>query len=223
MSQQINLFNPVFLKQKKHFSAVTMVQGLAVILGGAVLVALYARLTLHEVDAQAVASTAQLAQTRAQLAKVSADYAPRQKDKSLEQQLEQLTVQVEAQRQALKTVERQDFGNARGYAEYMQAFSRQIIDGVWLTGFSITGAGTDIEVRGRSLKAELVPAYIGRLRAEPAMQGKSFANFSMNLGAEDKSDQAVQGGEKSADPAYLEFVLRSADAPDANAKPGGKL
>ena len=32
MSQQINLFNPLFLKQKKYFSARTMLQGLAIIL-----------------------------------------------------------------------------------------------------------------------------------------------------------------------------------------------
>ena len=32
MSQQINLFNPIFLKQKKKFSAVSMVDALAVLL-----------------------------------------------------------------------------------------------------------------------------------------------------------------------------------------------
>src|SRR5260221_6478966 len=35
MSQQINLYNPVFLKQKHYFSAMTMVQALAVVLAGA--------------------------------------------------------------------------------------------------------------------------------------------------------------------------------------------
>ena len=34
MSQQINLFNPIFLKQKKIFSAAAMAQALCVLLGG---------------------------------------------------------------------------------------------------------------------------------------------------------------------------------------------
>ena len=38
MSQQINLFNPLFLRQKRYLSATTMVQGLGII--AVVLVAL---------------------------------------------------------------------------------------------------------------------------------------------------------------------------------------
>ncbi len=34
MSQQINLFNPLFLKRRKHFSAVTMAQALGVLIVG---------------------------------------------------------------------------------------------------------------------------------------------------------------------------------------------
>lgn len=212
MSQQINLFNPVFLKQRRHFSALTMMQGLALILAGALLVALYARLKLHEVDAQAKASAAQLVQTKAQLAKVTADYPPRQKNKELEQQVAQLEAEIRSQRQAMAVVRRGDFGSGQGYAEYMRAFSRQIVQGVWLTGFSIAGNGTDIEVRGRTLQPESVPAYIGRLRAEPVMQGKSFANLSMNTPAEEQSGQPGAVREKTPAPGYLEFALRSSDA-----------
>ena len=34
MSQQINLFNPLFLEKKKYFSAVTMTQALGLIVLG---------------------------------------------------------------------------------------------------------------------------------------------------------------------------------------------
>ena len=36
MSQQINLFNPVFLKQKKYFSVMTMLQALGLIVLGSI-------------------------------------------------------------------------------------------------------------------------------------------------------------------------------------------
>lgn len=215
MSQQINLFNPVFLKQKKYFSALTMAQGLALILIGAVLVAVYARLKLHEVDAQAKATAEQLVQTRAQLAKVTADYAPRQKDKALDQQVERLEEEVRAQRQVLAIVRQGEFGNDEGYAEYMRAFARQVIPGVWLTGFSIAGAGTDIELRGRVLRAELAPAYIGRLGTEPSLRGKSFSNLILRQPEDEVRAQPgqVAAPQNREQPKFLEFVLRSSDAP----------
>ena len=43
MSQQINLFNPIFLKQKKYFSVVTMLQALLLIVLGSMLFFAYAR------------------------------------------------------------------------------------------------------------------------------------------------------------------------------------
>src|SRR5712671_5028126 len=48
MSQQINLFNPVFLKQKKHFSARTMAQAFGMI--AAAVSAVYA-LQLYQLGA----------------------------------------------------------------------------------------------------------------------------------------------------------------------------
>lgn len=224
MSQQINLFNPVFLKQKKHFSALMMAQGLGIILVGAVLVAVYARLKLHEVDAQAKAISAQVVQTRAQLAKVTADYAPRQKDKALEHEAERLEEEVRAQRQVLATVQRGELGNEQGYAEYMRAFARQIIEGVWLTGFSIAGAGAEIEVRGRVLQAELAPAYIARLGDEPVMRGKSFANMVLDQPRAEAGRESPQAPakEKTTQPGFLEFVLRSSEMPVAEtSRPAG--
>ena len=42
MSQQINLFNPVFLKQKKVFSAVNMVDAMAALIVGVAVFYAYA-------------------------------------------------------------------------------------------------------------------------------------------------------------------------------------
>ena len=53
------------------------------------------------------------------------------------------------------------FGNQQGFAEYLRAFSRQSVNGLWLTGFTIAGSG-ELEIRGRVLepgsRAELYPA-----------------------------------------------------------------
>ncbi len=54
MSQQINLFNPIFLKQKKHFSAATMAQALGLILLGCVILSAYVsyRVNVRAAEAQ---------------------------------------------------------------------------------------------------------------------------------------------------------------------------
>lgn len=217
MSQQINLFNPIFLKQKKHFSAVAMAQGLGLILLGSVVVAVYARFETASLEREAAATAAQLNATKAQLAKVSAEYAPRQTDKALEEEIRRLDAELKSQQQAFDIIKGGDLGNTKGYSEYLRAFSRQIGSGVWLTGFSVRGNGAEIDMRGRATKPELVPAYINRLKQEPVMQGKSFATLSMNVPeVEVEAASQTEGAlpQKKRVPAnYIEFTLRSSANP----------
>jgi hypothetical protein len=220
VSQQINLFNPIFLKQKKHFSAVTMAQGLGLILIGAVAVSTYARLQLSRLDSEAKETSRQLKLTKDQLAKVSAAYAPREASKSLEDEIKRLDAGIKAQQQAFDIVQKGGFGNTKGYSEYLRAFSRQVVNGLWLTGFTIRGAGIDIELRGRATQPNLVPAYINRLKQEPIMKGKSFSTLAMDVPEVDaeakpdaKSDKADQpaAGKQRVLAQYIEFVLKSSD------------
>ena len=53
MSQQINLYNPLFLKREKHFSARTMVQALGIIALG--LAALYVYVLVESTKAECMA------------------------------------------------------------------------------------------------------------------------------------------------------------------------
>lgn len=213
MSQQINLFNPVFLKKKKHFSALTMAQGLGLILLGSIAVLVYARLQLATLQTETVASANQLKQTKVQLAKVSAEYAPKQKNKPLDDEIARLEAEVKSQQQAFDIVQKGGVGNTRGYSDYLRAFSRQIVNGLWLTGFSISGAGNNIELRGRASQPQLVPGYINRLKQEPVMQGKTFDTLAMEVpeaDAENKND-AAGAGKQRALAGYIEFALRSAE------------
>lgn len=213
MSQQINLFNPIFLKKKKYFSAVTMAQGLGLILLGSIVVVVYAKIQLDDLKAETVATSNQLKQTKAQVAKVAADYAPRQKSKELEEEITRVEADLRQQKQALDIVLKGGVGNTKGYSEYLRAFARQIVDGLWLTGFSISGAGNALELQGRALQPQLVPVYISRLRQEPAMRGKAFDTLAMEMpggGAEPAHDPAAAGKQR-VHASYIEFTLRSVE------------
>jgi Tfp pilus assembly protein PilN len=224
MSQQVNLFNPAFRKQKKPFSAATMLQCAGVILMGSLGVAAYLEWQMSSLRSDAEASERQLKSVKAQLAKANADFAPRQKDKALEDELQRMEVELKSRQQAFDIVQRGGMGNSKGHAEFLQAFSRQVVNGLWLTGFTISG--NDIELHGRALQPELVPAFINRLKQEPVMQGKSFATLAMEMppapqpaGAETVNATAVSKRRLSA--GYIEFSLRSSEpVPEQPGAPG---
>lgn len=213
MSQQINLFNPIFLKQKKYFSAPAMVQGLGLILFGCILLIAYADFQLSIRARQAAATTAQLLKTREQLLAVTAQFAPHQGNPALDAEIKKTQSDIASMQRVFDALQKGEFGNTKGYSGYFRAFSRQIVDGLWLTGIDIAGAGNDISLRGRALDPELVPAYLTRLKRESEMQGKSFSALEIRA---PKADTAENKDSKSAKaPAYVEFYLQSSAAADA--------
>jgi len=214
VSQQINLFNPIFLKQKKHFSAKTMLQGLGLILLGSIAVVAYARLQLSNLNNEAIATANRLKATQEQLTKVVTEYAPKKKSGALEGEIKQAETDLKARQHVIDLVQRGDLGSTKGYSAYFRALSRQIVGGLWLTGFRIDGG--EIELRGRALQPELVPEYIARLGQEPVMKGKSFSALEMHVPLVDKpvkSDASASGAgaaTQQVPASYIEFRLRSA-------------
>lgn len=191
MSQQINLFNPIFLTQKKYFSAVTMVQALVLILLGVGLIAVYASVQVTRLRPEAAAVTAQLDAAKAQLALVTAEQGARQKDVALDNRVRRLEAEVFALQRVSHLLGNEEGGGVKGYAEYMRAFSRQVVNGLWLTSFSIAGNGGQISLAGGAIRPELVPAFLGRLGNEPTMRHRSFDMLEMAAGDDQGRDTST--------------------------------
>jgi hypothetical protein len=216
MSQQINLFNPIFLKQEKYFSALTMVQALGVILLFGILLTGYATYRLSALQHDADFAAAQLQLAQGQLARVTAEYGPKQKDAKLEEKVQRAEAEVQSLEQVSAILNKGDFGNTNGYANYLSAFARQIIEGVWLTGFSIQGAGSDISIQGSALKPQLVPVYLNKLKSEQVVQGASFSTLEMML-PKVQQDTSSKGAVSSRPLApYINFDLHSVDSSGAD-------
>ncbi|MFC5510208.1 PilN domain-containing protein [Massilia jejuensis] len=208
MSQQINLFNPVFLQQKKIFSARAMAGALLLLFVGTAALNVYGNLRVQALQRQADAGAVQLTQKQARLAGVVQEFAPRQKSAEVEAELAQAETQLATLRDVAGVLERGELGNTQGYAEYFRALARQHVDGLWLTGVSITGAGIDLGVRGRALDPQRVPGYLNRLTGEAIMRGKSFGSLSISQGA--PGSRVDEAGKGVAVPApYVEFSLQS--------------
>ncbi|MGJ7918708.1 hypothetical protein ACI48D_24965 [Massilia sp. LXY-6] len=214
MSQQVNLFNPAFLQTKKLFTAATMAAALGVLALGLTVMGVAARVRVASLQAQADQGAAQLERTQKRLASVSAEFAPRKEDPQLAEELSRAQDELLGLKEVAGVIERGELGNTEGYAEYFRALARQSVDGLWLTGVSIAGAGLDLGVRGRALDPALVPGFLGRLRNERVMQGKPVGSLQIGEAAALK---VVRDGKESSAPApYVEFSLQSTP----QAKPG---
>lgn len=203
MSQQINLFNPQLLRQKKYFSVRTMLQALALIMLGSVIFYAYALYQVQLLTAQSEDSNKRYAAAQARLERYSAEFSPQQAKQLLEDELKKAEAEVVLQRELINTLKSGALGNTTGYSEYMRAFARQATSGLWLTGFDISGDAVQMSIHGGALHPELVPVYIKRLGQEKFMRGKEFAALQM------QQHKYEEG--KPAGPAYLEFTLQSAE------------
>jgi hypothetical protein len=211
MSQQINLYNPIFLKQEKHFSARTIAQALGVI--AVALGAFYAYALVQTNTAERLASDhrRQIASQRDQLVKLTPKFSAEGRSKALESEVARLEAEVKARQSMLAALSTGELGNTAGFSEFLGALARQAVPGVWLTGFSIGDSGNDLQVQGRALRPELVPTYLKALNGEPMMRGRRVTE--MKLAAKAAPSPAAQGGSAKASAGPQRFVEFTVTAP----------
>ncbi|RIX46937.1 MAG: hypothetical protein D3M94_09560 [Rhodocyclales bacterium GT-UBC] len=216
MSQQINLILPE-LRPRFDWLALPVI-GVAALIGIMILVA------VAQIQAQRVSQLSQeeaslngqLLNLQQQVQVLGQAVSNRKSDPTLGPEIENARLGVEQRRQVLDFISRSDFGKGGGFAEMLQGFSRQTLDGVWLVGFGLATSG--IEIRGRLIDPGLLPAYIRKLDGDKAFSGRRFAALEMK-GVDPVADEAKDASSKPAAVGgrYTEFVLRS-DAPPVQDK-----
>ena len=215
MSQQINLFNPIFMKQRKYFSLLAMFQALGMIIAGSLIFYGYAIYQVDQLNLQLQENTKRYNTEQMRLARYVAEFSPQQSNQLLQDEVQRLEKQTAEQNEIIETLKSGAVGNTIGYSEYMRAFSRQVVQGLWLTGFKVTGDAAQISLSGGVLNPELLPAYIQRLGKERIMQGKTFSTLKMQ---QSRADEGAGAGQApaSATRRYVEFTLYSSPDSEAN-------
>jgi Tfp pilus assembly protein PilN len=211
VSQQINLFNPVFLKQKKRFNFVNMLQAVGILCALQLVLLAYGHYVLAKVEKDAADGKAALEQKQEELNRTLEQYKPRKSNPVLQAEIAQVEADIAALRRVETVLNQGSLGNTAGYSEYFRAFARQNVSGMWLTGVNIIGAGVDISVEGRAMQAALIPGYILRLTGEQVMNGKTFADLRIERPLQAPapavlSDAAPTAPAAPAAPAAAQFV-----------------
>jgi hypothetical protein len=217
MSQQINLYQAKFRKQRKPLSAREASFGMLVL---AILLLAYSGV-LWQRNQQSAAEARQIEQNVAEqkgLAdKLGGEVNQRKKDAQLAAAAQRAEDQVAATRDVMQFINGGAVGVTGGYSGQLRALARQALSGLWLTGFTLAANTDENLIRGRTLDAELVPAYLRRLNEEQTLQGQHFDTMTISTPA----DAAAPAGAPAAGTAvpkaalalkFLEFSVGAAKA-----------
>ena len=201
MSQQINLFNVAAHNAEKTFSVTHMQRGMGAILLCAILIYSYVLYQSNQLGQKLEEANTNLQTEQSRVAGLAAEFSRQHAGLTIEQELKKIADELAAQREIIHSLKSGVIGNTQGYAKYMQAYARQIVSGIWLTGFSIEGDAVQMSISGAALSPELVPGFIMRLNHEAVMRGKTFTALNMQLPKPDAGKEATTQ--------YLEFNLQS--------------
>jgi len=200
MSQQINLYSPIFRKQTKVFSATTMLQGVGLIALVVAVFYYYMSAQSSLLELRAAESARQLRSELERLKVYGAHESPAERAKALAERKKVLEDKLAGQGQAWQALKEGAFGRSEGYSGMLRALARVSVEGVWLTRVEFAEESGELSLAGRALRADLVPAYLAQLRADPALRKQEFARL-----------EVTRPG-----PAFVEFTLSSnSEAPKA--------
>ena len=147
---------------------------------------------------------------QANLARFAQEFSPQRSNEILQAEVSRLEKELDTQKELGEALKSSAGGGNPVFSEYMRAFSRQIVQGLWLTGFTVTGDGLEISLSGGALDPKLLPIYIQRLGKEQIMQGKTFSTLEIKAGAGEGA-----GVTSALQRRYVEFKLHSAHGSEA--------
>ena len=101
---------------------------------------------------------------------------------------------------AEKTFDAGMLGRTEGYSASLRALARRSMEGVWLTRIEFAEASGELSLSGRATRAELVPAYLERLRGEQALRGQGFSRLEVT---------------RPQKMPFVEFTLSSGEPPES--------
>lgn len=210
MSQQINLLLPELRPRFDWLAlpvvAMVAVAGLLVLL----LLAEFQSVRGGQLKSQEADINGQLLNMQQQVQTLSQSLGARQPSATLPQEIVAMKTAVEQRQEVLAFVGQAGAGST--FSAMLEGFSRQSLEGVWLTGFGL--APKNIEIRGRLLDASLLPTYIERLNTDSAFQGRRFSALEMKgvVPVVDSRPGVQSAGTAPATTLgrpYTEFVLRT--------------
>jgi Tfp pilus assembly protein PilN len=178
MYQQINLYQPIFRKQRQIFSAMTMVQALGLVAVALLGVYGYGLWNVANLELEVGQLEGREQALTTQLGRIDPNLTTGRRQE-IEQELQRLNTTLAGQQRLIRVLREKPIGSTGGFSPYLAALGRRRVAELWLTQFAINGGSGAIELAGRSTRAELVAEYLQRLGSEPVLVGQQFDQFEI--------------------------------------------
>lgn len=209
MIQQINLYQPIFRKQRKVFSAIAMSQAIGVVIIALALLYGWGVWQTHHLQSRVLALQAQQSRASATLEQLEAAIVARQPSAALTQALAAAKQDRAARQALLDTLSTRSQANGAGFAGLLAGLAHTHVPGLWLTGIQLGNGGDEISLSGATTRSSLVPELVRKLADAPAFAGVEFKRLQI------RRDDTAHGR------AHLGFLLsttaKTGDEADAGA------
>lgn len=217
MSQQINLLDDTLLPRREWLTLLNVVFGMALVVVLLVAAAGHGWWREAQERSRFAEAETRLRQEQDQLTQLATRQSTWKISPQLEAELAATTQLLARKREVMDVLAHGELGDRNGFSAYMEAFARQGVDGVWLTGFDLTAGKRTFEVRGRMRQESLLPRFVQQLNQETVFQGRRFAALDMRRldGAKGPNDAP---GMATGQP-VIEFVLLADPAKPAAEHP----
>lgn len=189
MSQQINLYHPIFRKQEKKFSAKTMLQAVAIIVGALMLIGGYSTYRIGILKKELRQADIQNTAVLRRLEQLTRNSSGKTINQKIDDEIKRLEQEIAASTQIQAILKQGVFTNTKGFSRYFVALSKGNIKGLWLTHIEITGAATALTLEGMSNAPYLVPRYLQRLSGQQGLADIEFRAFEV---AQPESDDSTK-------------------------------
>lgn len=192
MTQQINLYQPMFRKQRVVFSARTT---LALALGFVALLLAWWLLAGHQVDrlADQLAEQRKLEQRLSdRIARLRDELEDRTADPALVDAVERLRTRADSLRRSERLMRDRMPAERARISERLVALDEAHPSGLWLTAVAFGQRGNEVAFAGRVLGASLVPSYLERIGQQEVFRGAAFRHLVLESGEDELPGLAFQ-------------------------------
>jgi len=180
VSQQINLYQPIFRKEKIIFSAQTI---LWLSLGLIALLMLWSLLVSQRISGmEDELARQQEAEQRAlqRMTELQASLPPNEPDPALTARVEQLDQRRTALRESLAALQRRMPAAEIDLRARLDELSSHVPNGMWLSRLHLGEQGGTLLLEGAALEAGLVPAFLNSLAQAPELDGTTFRQVHLS-------------------------------------------
>ncbi|MDP1531958.1 MAG: PilN domain-containing protein [Rubrivivax sp.] len=206
MAQQINLFSPILLTPKRHFSALAMAQALGVFALALAALCVWSALHTSALEAD-LASTTRANQADKQRLDAALAAQPQRASSSaaLEQELAALERELAEQQKRFDSLSRGLVRDGRSPTALLGLVARSLPAPAWLTEVAIINER--IELAGMTLQPDALQAWLTQLSAHPLLAGQRLGALKV-----ERSTAAAPSGADA-----WSFQIVSAAAPASGA------